>query len=50
MFDEKIFTDFQRGKIEPLYQNMYGDLLLYASRRLGGDVAFMAEDCVQDAI
>ncbi len=50
MFDEEIFTDFQRGKIEPLYQNMYGDLLLYASRRLGGDVAFMAEDCVQDAI
>ena len=29
---------------------MYGDLLLYASRRLGEEASFMAEDCVQDAI
>ena len=50
MFDEEVFTDFRRGKIEPLYRKMYGDLLLYASRRLGEEASFMAEDCVQDAI
>ncbi len=50
MIAEEVFTDFQRGKIESLYKKMYGELLLYASRRLGENAAFMAEDCVQDAI
>lgn len=50
MTDEKIFMDFQQGKIDLLYTNMYGKLILYASRCLGGDMSFLSEDCVQDAI
>lgn len=50
MIEEEIFSDFQRGKMEPLYRKMYGQLMLYASRQLGDEAAFMAEDCVQDAI
>ena len=50
MVEEKIFLDFQQGKIDSLYKNMYGKLILYASRCLGEDASFMSEDCVQDAI
>ncbi len=48
--EEKIFIDFQAGKIDGLYESMYGSLILYASRQLGYDLGFMAEDCVQEAI
>ena len=50
MTDEKIFIDFQQGKIDSLYKYMYSKLILYASRCLGGEMSFMSEDCVQDAI
>lgn len=50
MTDEKIFIDFQKGKIDSLYKNMYGKLILYATHCLGGEMSFMSEDCVQDAI
>lgn len=50
MTDERIFIDFQQGKIDSLYANVYGKLILYASRCLGGDMSFMSEDCAQDAI
>lgn len=50
MIEDDVFRDFQRGKIEPLYRKLYGKLILYASRQLGDEASFMAEDCVQDAI
>lgn len=50
MTDEEIFADFKRGKLEALYHTLYRPLLVYASRCLGDDASFMAEDCVQDGI
>ncbi|MEY8685389.1 RNA polymerase sigma factor [Bacteroides sp. AN502(2024)] len=47
---EQIFRDFKAGRIDTFYQKMYPQLLLYAGRHLGKDYAFLAEDCVQDAI
>lgn len=47
---EEIFEDFKRGKLEPFYRHVYAKLLLYASRQLGTDYAFLAEDLVQDAV
>lgn len=34
----------------PFYRVMYPGLLTFASRMLGESLAFMAEDCVQDAV
>lgn len=42
--------DFKEGKIDSLYRDVYPSLIVYASRQLGADYAFLAEDCVQDAI
>lgn len=50
MTDEQIFEDFKRGKLDTLYHTMYRALLVYASRCLGDEASFMAEDCVQDGI
>lgn len=50
MIEEEVFRELQSGKIEALYDTMYSQLILYASRRLGENASFMAEDCVQDAI
>lgn len=47
---EYIFSEFQSGNITPFYERMYPELLLYTSRLLGDDFAFLAEDCVQDAV
>ena len=47
---EHILAEFKSGKLETFYKNTYGQLLLYASRYLGNDYSFLAEDCVQDAI
>lgn len=47
---EHILAEFKSGKLETFYKNTYGKLLLYASRYLGPDYSFLAEDCVQDAI
>ena len=47
---EQIFKDFKAGKIDTFYRKMYPQLLIYAGRHLGKDYAFLAEDCVQDAI
>lgn len=45
-----IFSEFQAGNITPFYERMYPELLLYTSRLLGDEYAFLTEDCVQDAI
>ena len=47
---EHILAEFKSGKLETFYKNIYGQLLLYASRSLGTTYSFLAEDCVQDAI
>lgn len=50
MTEEQVFLEFKRGNVEPVYLYLYKALLLYASRCLGNEMSFMAEDCVQDAI
>ena len=47
---EQVFQEFKAGRIERFYQEAYAKLLVYASRILGGDYAFLAENCVQDAV
>ncbi len=47
---QQILQDFQQGKIESLYLELFPSLLRYAERVLGPDFAFEAEDCVQEAI
>lgn len=47
---EQVFQEFKAGRIERFYRESYAQLLVYASRQLGGNYAFLAEDCVQDAV
>lgn len=47
---EQIYLDFKAGVITSFYEKMYPELLLYTSRLLGEEYAFLAEDCVQDAV
>lgn len=47
---ESLYESFIRGKMVPFYTIMYPGLLAFASRLLGESLAFMAEDCVQDAV
>lgn len=47
---ESILKDFRDGDLESLYTEIYPSLLRYAVRVLGEHHAFMAEDCVQEAI
>ena len=47
---KQIVDDFRSGKIDSFYAEVYPSLLVYASRQLGADYAFLAEDCVQDAV
>ena len=47
---EQILSEFKSGNIETFYNELYAKLLVYASRHLGSDYAFLAEDCVQDAV
>ena len=47
---EDILRDFQRGNIAPLYQHLFPSLQRYAERVLGTDFAYLAEDCIQEAI
>lgn len=50
MTEEQIFEKFKKGEIKDLYKRMYSRLLLFATARLGDEMSFMAEDCVQEAI
>lgn len=49
-WSEQIFQEFCRGDIDSFYRYVYPDILVYASNLLKGDLAYNAEDCVQDAI
>ena len=45
-----IYHSFQSGRLDDFYTRVYPSLLLFAARNLGDNYAFLAEDCVQDAI
>lgn len=47
---DAIFEDFKNGKVFLLYSRLYSGLLVFASDLLGPELAYMAEDCIQDAI
>lgn len=47
---EQIFSDFKEGELTSFYQKLYPGLLTYTARLLGDEYAFLAEDCVQDAV
>lgn len=47
---DRLFREFSKGRMSPFYKEMYPGLLLYASRILGSDLAYLSEDCVQDAV
>lgn len=47
---EWMLSNFKSGNIGTFYKELYAKLLVYASRHLGTDYAFLAEDCVQDAV
>ena len=46
----EIFADFKQGELTQFYRLMYPELMVYANRLLGVDFAFLAEDCVQNAV
>ncbi len=51
MYDyNRIYKSFMAGDVTPFYENLYPGLLVYASHRLGSDLSYLAEDCVQDAV
>ncbi|MDE6370493.1 MAG: sigma-70 family RNA polymerase sigma factor [Duncaniella sp.] len=47
---DHIFRMFVRGKMAPFYERYYPGMITYASRLLGDQLAWMADDCVQDAV
>lgn len=47
---QQTYNDFISGRIDSFYANAYASLLMYATRTLGDDLSFLAEDCVQDAV
>ena len=47
---DSLYRSFLVGRMIPFYRVMYPGLLTFASRMLGPKLAFMAEDCVQDAV
>ena len=49
-WNTQILIDFQQGKLDLLYPNVYPGLILYAIKYLGEESEFLAEDCVQNAI
>lgn len=51
MYDKSyIYSQFIAGELTPFYDQMYSGLLMYASRLLEPELAYLAEDCVQDAV
>lgn len=47
---EQIYSEFKKGEITTFYEKMYPELIIYTSRLLGSEFAFLSEDCVQDAV
>lgn len=47
---QDVYAQFMEGCIEPFYKVAYAPLIVFAERLLGAEEAYMAEDCVQDAV
>lgn len=47
---DEIFNEFIAGKMAPFYERYYPGMVMYASRILGDELHWMADDCVQDAV
>ena len=47
---QDIYTGFMSGRMDDFYTRVYPSLLMFAARNLGDTYAFLAEDCVQDAV
>lgn len=45
-----VYVQFMEGNIESFYKVAYAPLIIFAERLLGAEMAYMAEDCVQDAV
>lgn len=45
-----VYKAFMKGHMSLLYEVMYPGLLRYAAVTLGDELAYLAEDCVQDAV
>lgn len=46
----EIFKLFVVGKMAPFYKRYFPGMVMYASRLLGPELDWMADDCVQDAV
>ena len=47
---DSIYKSFKRGDIHPLYAELYPSLIRYAVKLTGESLAYLSEDCVQNAI
>ncbi len=47
---DSIYQSFKSGDIHPLYEDLYPSLIRYAVKLMGESLAYLSEDCVQDAI
>lgn len=47
---DDIFHSFVAGKMAPFYERYFPGMVMYASRLLGHELDWMADDCVQDAV
>lgn len=45
-----IFSSFLEGNLQPFYSRMYPGMLRFTAGMLGDELAYMAEDCVQDVV
>ena len=45
-----IYQQFDKGDMSAFYSVVYPGLIVWAAHILGDDLAFLAEDCVQDAV
>ncbi len=45
-----VYGQFMEGNIRAFYKYAYAQLIVFAERLLGGELSYLAEDCVQDAV
>jgi RNA polymerase sigma-70 factor (ECF subfamily) len=50
MDSRTIFADFLQGRLHAFYREYYPGFVVYAERFLGGELAYMAQDIVQDTV
>lgn len=48
--DETLLSEFKSNRLDSFYECVYPALLMFAASNLTAKYAFLAEDCVQDAI